>query len=449
MKASKEKGRDRRSVLSRRRFLRQALGAAALPAAPSIIPASAIGAFGAVAPSNRVTVGYIGTGVQGLGVNLRELMLCRDAQVLAVCDVYAKNRDRGKAAVDAGYKNQDCRAYVDFRELLARPDIDAVGIATPDHWHVPMAVAAVKAGKDVHVEKPLGVCLAQDLACRDVVKRYGRVFQYGTESRSSASCRLACEIVRNGLIGEIREIHVTSPGVPGWRCTGPPQPVPSDFDYELFLGPAPWRPFTGMPVTVGQYGSWYGHHDYCAGAIANWGAHLLDILVWGFDTHLAGPWEVEGTGHIAEPWGTNEVLRWDVRIRFGNGVRMTYRSGGDMTRFVGTDGEIAVGHGGRPLDPKTKALMAAPPGRLARRLTVSDAGHEHHWIGCVKTRATPVSPIDDAVHSDIIAHVSQIAVRTGRRITWDPVTETIVGDAEASRYLLRAMRAPWRLCEGR
>lgn len=192
---------------TRRGFLK---GAAAV-AVPCVVPSSVLGGGAEVPPSQRVVVGYIGTGVQGPNVNLPGLLGCDQAQVVAVCDVWKRNRDSTKNKVDNRYGNKNCRAYVDFRELLGREDIDAVGIATPDHWHVPMAIAAMKAGKDVHVEKPLGISLAQDLACRDVVKRYNRVFLYGAESRSVRNCRLACELVRNGGIGEIREIHVDVP----------------------------------------------------------------------------------------------------------------------------------------------------------------------------------------------------------------------------------------------
>jgi len=424
---------------TRRAFLK----AAAAMAAPYLVPSSVLGNEAAEPPSERVVVGYIGTGVQGLNVNLPALLGCREAQVVAVCDVWKNNRDLAKAKVDNQYGNEGCRAYVDFRDLLAREDIDAVGIATPDHWHVPMAVAAMRAGKDVHVEKPLGICLAQDLACRDVVRRYDRVFQYGTESRSVASCRLACELVRNGGIGEIREIHVEVPDIPKHNPAAPPQPVPPGLDYELWLGPAPERPFTILPMAGTYPYPWYYVRDYCVGWITNWAAHLLDLLQWGFDTHLAGPWEVEGTGVIPAESDHDVVVGWDVRIRFGNGVKMLFRGGGQVTRFIGTEGEVALRYAGLA-DEKTERLVESFSGPKERRLPVS-TNHEHNFIECVKARRTPVSPIDDAVHSDSIGHVSEIAVRTGRKITWDPVKETILGDAEASRYLSRAIREPWRI----
>jgi predicted dehydrogenase len=240
MQTARDTNCGRRPGMNRRQFLGKAAVAMAVPVVPSIVPSTVIGADGAVPPSERITVGYIGTGAQGREANISELLQCRDAQVVAVCDVYKKYRDLGKAMVDAAYQNQDCKAYIDFRELLARDDIDGVGIATPDHWHVPMAVAAMKAGKDVHVEKPLGICLAQDLACRDAVQRYARVFQYGAESRTNASCRLACELVRNGRIGEIRELIVQAPDLGVGRDPGPVQPA---------HGAQPHREGLGSPST--------------------------------------------------------------------------------------------------------------------------------------------------------------------------------------------------------
>jgi predicted dehydrogenase len=431
---------------TRRKFLRQAAFALALPAVPSIVPSTVIGADGAVPPSERITVGYIGTGAQGRGANINELLQCRDAQVVAICDVYKKYRDLGKAMVDAAYKNQDCKAYIDFRELLARDDIDAVGIAAPDHWHVPMAVAAMKAGKDVHVEKPLGICLAQDLVCRDVVQRYGRVFQYGAESRTNANCRLACELVRNGRIGEIRELLVQAPDLGVGRDPGPVQPAPpeSEFHWDLFLGPAAWRPFTGVPI-AGMPSPWYFFREFSVGWISNWAAHLLDLLQWGYDTHLAGLIEVEGTGKPYSQFGHDQITGWQAQIRFGNGVKMTFRPGSDLTRFIGTEGEISLAYN-RLADEKTKALVEASRSvPLARRLKDSSGGHEHHWVHCVKTRSRSASPVEDAVRSDTIAHLTEIAIRVGRKITWDPVKEVIVGDPDAARYLTRPMREPWQL----
>jgi len=431
---------------NRRRFLGCAAGAVA---APCVITSTALGAEGRPPASERVVIGYLGTGPRGR-LNIREELTCPEAQVVAVCDVWKHARDQGKATVDKHYKNADCKAYVDFREIVARDDIDAVGIGSPDHWHVPMAIAAVEAGKDVSVEKPLGVSVAEDQLCREAVKRYDRVFQYGTEARARPACRLGAELVRKGRIGEIKEIRVKSPNSHG---SGPraTKPVPKELDYDLWLGPAPWRPYSGCPDNGG---SWFHVYDYALGFIAGWGAHPLDLLVWSYDTHLAGTWEVEGTGVI--PTGCNDAVNnWDVHIRFANGVKMNYWANGvkkdehprlaklgNYAQLIGTEGWIAVFYASMDCEPKS--LRDAPLGPNDIRLPVS-RGQERNFIECVRTRQTPVSNIDDAVHSDLISHISDIAIRSGRKIRWDPIKEQIIGDAETSRRLTRAYREPWRL----
>jgi len=444
MKRSIEAGNNRR------RFLKQIAAAGAAAAAPLVIPGSALGAEGRPPASERIATGYLGVGPRGL-LNVREQLTCPEAQVVAVCDVWKGVRENAKGVVDAHYKNGDCEAYTDFRELLARADIDAVGIASPDHWHVPMAVAAMKAGKDVSVEKPLGVSVEQDQVCREVVKRYERVFQYGTEARAKDACRLGCELVRNGRIGEIREIRVKSPNsVRGGAMEV--KPVPKELDYDLWLGPAPWRPYTGCPD---KGPNWFHVYDYALGFIAGWGAHPLDLLVWSFDTHGAGNWEVEGTGVIPNEGCNDAVIDWDVRIRFASGVKMNYWASGvpkdehprlaelgNYTQLIGTEGWIAVYYASMDCEPKS--IREVPLGPDDVRLTVGQ-GQERNFIECVRTRETPMSDIDDAVRSDIISHVSNIALRAGRKIVWDPVAEEIVGDAAASRMLSRSMRGPWTI----
>ena len=439
---------DKRS--SRRRFLKRAAAAGGIVAAPYLITSSALGSPGRPPASERVVTGYIGVGPRGL-LNVREQLSCPQAQVVAVCDVWKNRRDGAKGVVDAHYKNGDCKAYNDFRELLARDDVDAVGIASTDHWHVPMTVAAAKAGKDVSVEKPLGVSVQQDQICREVIKRYERVFQYGTEARCRAACRQGAELVRNGRIGEIREIRVKAPNsIRGGSRE--PKPVPEGLDYDLWLGPAPWRPYSGCPDSGPN---WFHVYDYAIGFIAGWGAHPLDLLEWAFDTHLAGTWEVEGTGKIPTEGQNDVVIDWDVRIRFSGGVKMSYWATGlpkdehprlaklgNYAQLIGTEGWIAIYYAAMDCEPQS--LRDVPLGPDDVHLPVA-AGQERNFIECVQTRETPVSNIDDAVRSDILSHVSDIAVRAGRKITWDPVKEEIVGDVEASRMLTRTMRAPWQL----
>jgi predicted dehydrogenase len=384
-------------------------------------------------------------------LNLREQLSCPEAQVVAVCDVWQGRRQAAKQAVDAHYKNQDCKAYHDFREILGRQDIDAVGIASPDHWHVPMAVMAAKAGKDVCVEKPLGISVEQDQVCREVIRRYERVFQYGTEARAVEACRVGCEMVRSGRIGEIREIRVKAPNsIRGGSRTA--KPIPQELDYDLWLGPAPFRAYSGCPD---RGPNWFHVRDYALGFIAGWGAHPLDLLEWAFDTHGHGRWEVEGTGVIPTEGCNDVVLDWDVGIRFGDGIRLTYWAQGlakdeeprlaklgNYTQFIGSEGWIAVYYASMLCEPES--LGQTPIGPDDVHLPVS-RGQERNFIECVKTRQTPVSNIEQAVRSDLMSHISEIAIRVGRPITWDPAEERILGDEEASRMLTRAMREPWQL----
>ena len=438
------------SPSNRRDFLKTAAGAGAAVALPYVITSNALGGEGRPPASQRVVLGYLGTGPRGI-LNLREQLSCSQAQVVAVCDVWKHARDQAKTVVDAHYRNSDCKTYVDFREVLARADVDAVGIASPDHWHVPMTVMAAKAGKDVCVEKPLGVSVAEDLACREAIKRYNRVFQYGTEARANPECRLGAELVRNGRIGKIREIRVKAPNS-GRGGSRKPRPVPAGLNYDLWLGPAPWREYSGCPDSGD---SWFHVYDYALGFIAGWGAHPLDLLQWAFDTHLQGNWEVEGTGVIPTEGCNDAVIDWDVSIRFASGVKMSYwatgvrkeehprlASLGNYAQLIGENGWVAIYYASMMCEPTS--LRDAPFGSNDLRLPVGQ-GQERNFIECVQNRKTPMSHVDDAVHSDLISHVSDIAIRSRRKIVWDPVKEQIVGDDDASRRLSRAMREPWKL----
>jgi len=433
--------------IPRRGFLQRATAAFA---APYVITSTALGGEGRPPASERVVTGYVGVGPRGF-LNVREQLSCPEAQVVAVCDVWKNRREQVKAHVDAHYKNNDCRAYNDFRELLDRDDIDAVGVGTTDHWHVPVTIAAARKGKDVSCEKPLGVSVAEDLACREAIKRYDRVFQYGTEARCRPACRLGAELVRNGRIGEIREIRVKAPDSIGGGSREP-KPVPEGLDYDLWLGPAPWRAYTGCPDSGP---GWFHVYDYAIGFIAGWGAHPLDLLVWAFDAHLQGNWEVEGTGVIDKQGSNDAVHNWDMRIRFASGVTMTYWGTGvpkdehprlaklnNYAQLIGTEGWIALYYASMDCEPQS--LRDAPLGPNDLRLP-EGKGQERNFIECVRTRETPVSNIDDAVQSDLVSHVCDVAIRAGRKITWDPVKEEIIGDAEASRMLTRAMREPWQI----
>ncbi|HSH16442.1 MAG TPA: Gfo/Idh/MocA family oxidoreductase, partial [Verrucomicrobiae bacterium] len=360
--------------ISRRRFLQTNLAAAlAAPAFPMIIPSPALGAG---APGNRITVGCIGTGPQGRG-DMGGFLGQSDARVVAVCDVKQDQRDLAQRQVNDRYQNQDCAAYVDFREVLAREDIDAVLIATPDHWHVPIAVAAAKAGKDIYLEKPMGLTLAEDRLLRQTVRERRRVFQFGTQQRSSREFRQACELVRNGRIGQLQHINVWAPASqPGGSTI--PAPVPEGLDYERWLGPARYTPYTENKCAA-EGKTWWFNDDYALGFVAGWGVHPLDIALWGHPAMFNGPMEVEGKAVFPKEGACNTSVAWDVNFKFADGVTLAFRGtpngysdsnalndftawknrygqiDGHGTAFEGTDGWVLVSRGSLRTEPESLA----------------------------------------------------------------------------------------------
>jgi predicted dehydrogenase len=413
---------------TRREFLR----ASAALTLPTFIPASALGRDDRPAPSERVTIGHIGVGVRGRPI-FNETTQVKAAQSVAVADAFKSRRD--KAAADCGGK-----AYADFREILARDDIDAVIIATPDHWHVPMANAAARAGKDAFVEKPLAVSVEQDLACAKLFADTKRVFQYGTIQRSMDHCRLGCELVRAGLIGKVSRIDVLAPnGGTGGIVT--PSPVPDDLDYPMWLGPAPDAPYT---VDRCKPQGTYWIYDQSIGYLGGWGAHPLDILIWGLatDDDLAGPFTVAGTGKIPTEGLYDCVYDWDMTIKFSTGLLVTFRPGSDSTEFVGPDGSIRVRRAGLDSNPPNLVDSKAIPD--SARLPVS-TGQVANFVECVKTREKTVSNLPDSVRSDLLSQLCDIAVRIGRPVTWDPQRQAIVDDSEATKLCHRPLRSPWTI----
>jgi len=413
--------------ISRRRLLASAAG---LVATPYVITTAALGNAGQTPASERVTLGHIGTGGQG-GFLFRMFQACKGCQSVAVADCYSDRRE-AYARMCGG------KAYRDFRELLARKDIDAVVIATPDHWHVPIALAAARAGKDTYVEKPLGVTVEECLTAKRVFAETGRVFQYGTQQRSSSHCRFGCELVRSGRIGKVHTLEVVAPDGGSGGSTQV-VPVPPNLDYEMWCGPSPVRPYT--PDRCKPPGT-YWIYDYSIGYLGGWGAHPLDIMVWGCDADIAGPLTVEGTGIIPTEGLYDTVYHWDMKIEMAGGVKMSFKPGGDSTKFIGTEGWVRIWRGGIDAEPKSLLTSKIGPGDVH---LVESKNHYQNFIDAVKSRKPPVSTLEDAVRSDLISQLCNIAVRVKRKITWDPKQGTIVGDAEAARLMHRDMRAPWTL----
>jgi predicted dehydrogenase len=424
---------------------------------PALVPSSALGLDGTVAPSSRVVMGCIGLGIQGMG-NMRTFRGNQEVQVVAVCDVHETRRLDAKRAVDEFYENKDCAAIKDFRELMARKDIDAVQITAPDHWHSLMILEATRNGKHMYCEKPIGWSFRAAQAVLQAVKQSKVVFQFGTQQRSGGKFRFACELVRNGKIGQLKTILV---GVPGsWTCPKQPtEPVPKELDYNLWLGPAPEAPYCYQrcrPWTEKEgYSVWYCISDYCMGMIGNWGVHHLDIAQWGNGTDLSGPTEIEGTGVFPKDLLADAAVSWQIENRYPNGVTLVHMDDGTARKhpqqvegyghgvlFIGTEGWVHVDRG--VLDANPKSLLKAKIGPNEVHLFKSD-NHHANFIDAVKGRTEPAAPIDVAVRSDTLCNLEQIAIKLRRKLRWDPVAQTFVGDDEANRLLDRPMRAPWRV----
>jgi predicted dehydrogenase len=287
------------------------------------------------------------------------------------------------------------------------------------------------------VEKPLALSIEQCLACRKVFAEHKRIFQYGTMQRSQDRCRLACEIVRNGKIGKLKALEVVAPNGGAGGSTKE-IPVPANLDYNTWLGPAPLKPYTADRCNPN--GS-YWIYDYSIGYLAGWGAHPLDLMVWGCDADLAETVTVEGTGVIPDKGLYDTVYNWDMKLRLGD-VAMNFKPGSDSTKFIGTEGSVSVARFW--IDAEPKSLLKWKPGPDDKSL-VRSGNHYQNFVDCVKSRQAAVSPLDEAVRSDILSHLCNIAVRLKRKVTWDTKKETIVGDDEAVKMMHRDLRAPYTL----
>jgi len=423
-----------RQTVTRRALLKRGCAAAAAVAAPYVITSNALGRAGTPPASERVTVGHIGVGGRGRAL-FGEVRKVVRAQSVAVADCY---RDRREAMA------ADCKgkAHQDFRELLARGDIDAVIIATPDHWHVPVANLAVRAGKHVYVEKPLGLSIEQDLACQKLVIEKGVVFQYGTQQRSMDRCFKGCELVRRGAIGKIRAIEVDTPNGGAGGSTIE-IPLPAGLDYDMWLGPAPKKPYTADRCKPqGTY--WI--YDQSIGYLAGWGAHPLDIMVWGSDADLSGPVIVEGTGKVPTEGLYDTVYDWEVKAKLGN-VDLVFRPGADRTKFIGESGWIQVARASARNTASDFKLLKTELDPAQNRLK-SVPHHMGDFITAVAKgdpKAT-VTSVQESVRSDVISHLCDIAIRTDEKITWDPEKQKITAGSDKARAMAsRPMRTPWTL----
>ena len=422
-------------AFTRRGFLQGAAAAALL--GPYALTSSALGAADRPAASNRVVMGAIGTGSMGSG-DLNGFLSASQVQMVAVCDVDRPRREKARDTVNQKYGGKDCACVGDFREIIARKDIDAVMIATPDHWHALTVIAAARAGKDIHCQKPLSLTIAQGRAMADAVKQYGVVFQTGSQQRSDRKFRYACELVRNGRIGKVLTVEVGLPT--GSRIeTQPVQPVPDGLDYDFWLGPAPAAPYTAKRVHY-QF-RWI--LDYSGGQVTDWGAHHCDIAQWGLGTSHTGPTEIEGRGDFPIDGLYDAATSYRFECRYPGGTVMICSNAfPNGVKFIGTDGWVFVSRG--KIESEPAGLLQSVIGTNEIRLYESN-DHKGNFLDCIRTRGETVAPIENAHRSITCAHLGNIAMRLGRKVRWNPDAERFVDDPEADRMLQRAMRGPWHL----
>jgi len=407
--------------VNRRRFL---AGTAASLAAPLVIEASALGAGDRAAANERIAVGAIGFGGRGSSV-FRSLAGSPGAQGLAVCDVIESRLDKART--------QGLAVYTDFGDLLARDDLDAVVIASPSHWKPLHTIAAAKAGKDVYCEKPMTRTIHEGRAMVRAVRRYDRVFQHGTQQRSSREFRFACEMVRSGRIGELHHVEVNVGGPPR-PCSLPGEPVPEGIDWDAWLGPAPWRPFNSA-ICLRGCGAWEGYYDYSGGGMTGWGSHHFDIAQWGLDADGTGPLE------IIPPDG-RDVEQLTFRYAGEVEVRHTGRMGQWAVVFFGSEGRIAVNRG--KLQTWPEHLMQKPTGPDEVHLPTSP-GHGADFLESVRTRRRAICDVEIGHRTMTVCHLGNLAYSLRRPLRWDPAVEHFPGDPDANRHLDRARREPWRL----
>ncbi len=429
--------------LTRRNFLKgtavSALGAAAFP---YIIPSSALGADGAVAPSERIGMGFIGVGKLGRESHVEAFKRSKEVQVIAVCDVETERLEKTKNAVDGFYATQSdragykgCAMYHDFMELLARPDIDAVCIATPDHWHAIPSIEAAKAGKDIYCEKPMTRFIADGRAVVNAVRRYGRVFQTGSQQRSEYDNYFsrAAELVRAKAIGDLQSIDIGVGGFPDDTYGLPPDPAPPTLDWDRWQGPAPWRPYSSelCPMNFPGFPNWRGYRDYAGGGFSDFGAHHFDIAQWALDMDHSGPVEV------IPPDGKDVK---SMTFIYANGLPMHHGGEADCV-FHGTKGKIMVSRG---------FLKADPPEILRTPLGPDDVhlcrhrNHRDDFLHSVRTRELPIADVEIGHRTSTICQLGNICHQLNRHLKWDPVKEAFIGDEEANRLLSRPNRGDLR-----
>ena len=448
------------SQISRRNFVQRTvkgvIGAAVLPT----ILGSCSNWRGA---NDRLVVGHIGVGSRGTDELMSYFLPLREAMNIAVCDTFKGRRDSVASKINQFYKQNNfttkqCSTYLDMDEMLQRKDIDAVHITTPDHWHLLAAIKAARAGKHIMLAKPLGLSYPQSLMLAKELKANNVKFHYGTQQRTVAHMKLGYDLIRNGAIGEIGRVDVWAPGkneVPVPVCNE--VPIPPDFDFERWSGPAPLRPY--CPERVTNNSSWF-NNDYSIGFLAGWGAHPLDILVWILKDKVNTKYSCQGSGAYWPAGGLyNNILSWDVNCNYQNGLELHFvstdvalkgmldhriRKEGDGTTFYGTKGWISLSRSSAQSDiPEINQKLNNFPKHQNGGIEGENNTMGRRFLAVVRGKEAELCPLDEAMISDTISHMGDIAIRTGRKVTWDPKAGEVVGDVEANKLYIRDMRAPY------
>lgn len=419
--------------LTRRQLLKKTLatGAAAF-AMPCLVPRSALAAAGAPAPSDRIMLGAIGIGGRGQHV-LSNMLDNDDVRFTAICDIRAERRDAVKKMADRKYGNSDCKTYRIMHDILARKDIDAVLIATGDRWHTMASITAAKAGKDIYCEKPCSMTIAESIALAETIKRYGRIYQAGTQRRSVGNFKFAAGLVKTGKLGRLKAVHANTrpPATSHHWLPAEPEPPKDVVDWDMWLGPCPWRPYNSRYVR----GGWRGFFDFHGGGILEWGSHTVDLCQWAAEKDHTAPVKYEPVGN-------------DVNAEYADGLKLIMRVGGWMglgtcsVRYEGEDGWVEAGDTGR--------VAVYPESLRAEQTQFTERGtspktHVRNFLDCVKRRAPANANAQVASQSHIACHAAYIAWQLGRPLKFDPRANAFINDAEADRMRTRAMREPWRI----
>ncbi len=458
--------------MSRRHFLAAAGAAVALP---TIIPASAFGRSDRPAPSDRITLGVVGWGMMGPG-NTANFLAQKDCQVVAACDLDQNHREKAVSVINEHYGNKDCKPYFDFREMMARTDIDAVMLAVPDHWHALVATEAARNKKDIYGEKPLARTIAEQQAIVKAVGKNNCIWQTGSWQRSVGNFHKAAEIVRNGLIGKVTHVEVGLPaghhdfagtepallkklaalpekcddpakvvrGTPAWEAAV--SAPPGNFDFETWLGPSREEPYIQARVHM----NWRWNYNTGGGQLLDWIGHHCDIAHWGLDFDNSGPSEIEGHGDFPPAdaiWNT--CTKYRIELQYPKNVTMIIAGGypeiRSGTKWIGTDGWVWVDR--EKFDASNKEwndIKQLPEEQRKVKLYKSD-NHQRNFLDCVKSRKPTITPVETAHHSAIPGHLSLISMLVGRKIKWDVGSERILGDHEATKLLSRPYREPYKL----